>query len=157
MKYQRLSREQFEELHQEFITFLATQSITAEEWEAIKTKQPEVAEEELDIFSDLVWEKVLKQASYLESIAPQQLFLFKISEEKIHLILVKVNHDAVDLSNTEGLNWLETHLKDPAVELFTSEKPFGSDPLLDIFKLIQQGATLSDGQRYEAMANLIAQ
>ena len=31
MKYTRLTREQFEELHPEFINFLATQSITAEE------------------------------------------------------------------------------------------------------------------------------
>ena len=36
MKYARLTKEQFEELHQEFINFLATQSITADEWEDIK-------------------------------------------------------------------------------------------------------------------------
>ena len=38
MKYSRLTKEQFEELHQEFINFLATQSITAEEWKEIKKK-----------------------------------------------------------------------------------------------------------------------
>ena len=64
MKYSRLTKEQFEELHQEFINFLATQSITAEEWATIKTKQPEVAEQELDVFSDLVWEGVLKSVKY---------------------------------------------------------------------------------------------
>ena len=55
MKYRRLTKEQFEELHKEFINFLATQSITAKEWKTIKAKQPNVAEEEMDIFSDLVW------------------------------------------------------------------------------------------------------
>jgi len=60
MKYRRLSKEQFEELHLEFINFLATQSITAEEWKKIKAEQPKVAEEEMDIFSDLVWEGVFK-------------------------------------------------------------------------------------------------
>ena len=59
MKYRRLTKEQFEELHQEFINFLATQSITGEEWTKIKAEQPKVAEEEMDIFSDLVWEGVL--------------------------------------------------------------------------------------------------
>ena len=59
MKYTRLTKEQFEELNQEFINFLATQSITAEEWKEIKEQKPEVAEEELDVFSDLVWEGVL--------------------------------------------------------------------------------------------------
>ena len=69
MKYTRLTKEQLEELNQEFINFLATQSITAEEWKEIKEQKPEVAEEELDIFSDLVWEGVLSKVEYLENIA----------------------------------------------------------------------------------------
>jgi len=36
MKYKRLTKEQFEELHQEFATFLATQSIDKKEWDEIK-------------------------------------------------------------------------------------------------------------------------
>ena len=51
MKYARLTKEQFEELNKEFINFLATQSITADEWQDIKANKPEVAEEELDVFS----------------------------------------------------------------------------------------------------------
>ena len=47
MKYRRLTKEQLEELHPEFINFLATQSITAEEWDTLKKKKPEVAEEEI--------------------------------------------------------------------------------------------------------------
>ena len=58
-----LTKEQFEALNQEFINFLATQSITADEWKEIKEQKPEVAEEELDIFSDLVWEGVLSTRS----------------------------------------------------------------------------------------------
>ena len=49
MKYKRLTKEQFEELHQEFATFLATQSIDKNEWDEIKVKTPEVAEQELDV------------------------------------------------------------------------------------------------------------
>ena len=64
MKYARLTKEQFEELHQEFINFLATQSITADEWKKLKIEKPEVAEQELDIFSDLIWEGVLNKVKY---------------------------------------------------------------------------------------------
>ena len=73
MKYARLTKEQFEELHKEFINFLATQSITGDEWEEIKTNKPEVAEQELDVFSDLVWEGVLSKVEYVEHISPQQM------------------------------------------------------------------------------------
>ena len=78
MKYTRLTKEQFEALNQEFINFLATQSITADEWKEIKEQKPEVAEEELDVFSDLVWEGVLSKVEYLENIAPQHMYLFKV-------------------------------------------------------------------------------
>ena len=91
MKYRRLSKEQFEELHLEFINFLATQSITAEEWKKIKAEQPKVAEEEMDIFSDLVWEGVLGKVKYLENIAPQHLYLFQIKASTIALIGLKIN------------------------------------------------------------------
>ena len=71
MKYSRLTKEQFEELEQEFINFLATQSITGDEWANLKANKPELAEVELDVFSDLIWEGVLNQAKYLEHISPK--------------------------------------------------------------------------------------
>ena len=40
MKYARLTKEQLEELHPEFITFLATQSIDKKEWDEIKQNKP---------------------------------------------------------------------------------------------------------------------
>ena len=101
MKYRRLTKEQFEELHKEFINFLATQSITAEEWKTIKAEQPKVAEEEMDIFSDLVWEGVLGKVEYLENIAPQHLYLFQVKENTIALIGLKINTQSVDLTTSE--------------------------------------------------------
>src|SRR5690606_4170407 len=81
MKYSRLTKEQFEELHKEFINFLATQSITADEWNDIKQNKPQVAEQELDVFSDLVWEGVLTKVTYIEHISHQQMHLFHLNEE----------------------------------------------------------------------------
>ena len=44
MKYTRLTKEQLEELQPEFVNFLATQSISADEWEEIKREKPAAAE-----------------------------------------------------------------------------------------------------------------
>ena len=66
MKYKRLTKEQFEALHLEFANFLASQSIDKKEWEEIKLNKPEVPEQELDVFSDLIWEGVLTNARFLE-------------------------------------------------------------------------------------------
>ena len=110
MKYTRLTKEQFEELHQEFINFLATQSITGDEWTTIKANKPEVAEQELDVFSDLIWEGVLDKAQYLENTSPQQLFLFKLAESEMHLIVIKLTNTTIDITTPIGFEWLKEHM-----------------------------------------------
>jgi cag pathogenicity island protein 24 len=155
MKYARLTKQQFEELHQEFITFLATQSITAQEWEEIKTKKPEVAEEELDIFSDLVWEGVLQKAEYLENLAPQHMFLFKIEPTKINLIGVKVLDESKDITTAEGYAWLQQNFSKDQVEFYTASKDFSKDKHADIFKLVQQGAVITKGELYQFFQNIL--
>lgn len=149
MKYARLTKEQFEELHQEFITFLATQSITADEWEDIKINKPEVAEEELDVFSDLVWEGVLNQAQFLEHFSPNQIYLFKITELTLNLIAVKVENEKVDITTREGYNWMQQNLMDDRVSLYTSSKAISEDRNKDLFALVQQGAVITKGELYD--------
>lgn len=148
MKYARLSKEQFEELHQEFINFLASQSITGEEWEEIKKNRPKVAEEELDVFSDLVWEGVLRQAEYLEHFSPNQIYLFRIGVQHMNLIAIKVENPEVDITTREGYSWLQQNLMDDRVSLFTSSKPVSEDRNQDLFALVQQGAVITKGELY---------
>lgn len=153
MKYERLSKEQLEELHQEFIRFLATQSITAKEWADIKEKQPQVAEEELDIFSDLVWEGVLKTTQYIDHVSERQLNLFYTGNDQMKLISVRVQ--SMDLRTAEGLSWLQEHITEDEVELFTATKKYGEDPNIDKFNIIKQGGTVSKGEWYKMLEQII--
>lgn len=155
MKYTRLTTEQFNELHQEFINFLASQSITGEEWNRIKKEQPELAEQELDVFSDLIWEGVLNKSEYLENKSPQQFFLFHLGETHIKLIAVKITDNSIDLNTTEGAKWLSENIQKPSVELFTSEKEYSADRNIDVFELIKQGAVISEGELYNWISELL--
>lgn len=149
MKYTRLTKEQLEELHPEFINFLATQSITAKEWATIKENQPLVAEEEIDVFSDLVWEGVLTKAQYLEHISPNQMHLFLLTQEGMSLIAIKINVETVDITTKEGYQWLQDNLGNDNVVFMSASKEYGEDPNLDKFKLIQQGAIITKGNLYD--------
>ncbi|MGV6832025.1 MAG: DUF6495 family protein [bacterium] len=155
MKYARLTKEQFEEMHQEFINFLATQSITADEWENIKTNKPELAEQELDIFSDLVWEGVLQKTEYLENISAQHIYLFKIEEQYFDLIGLKLTKESIDLTTKEGFGWLRDNLLDDSVEFFTAKKEIPEDKHKAIFELIQQGSHITKGELFEYFDNLL--
>ena len=154
MKYTRLTKEQFEELHKEFINFLATQSITVEEWKTIKESTPKVAEQELDVFSDLVWESVLKKVNYLEHISPQQMHLFSLNENDMQVIAVKLKRD-MDLTTMEGFNWLRENLMDNDVKFVQAKKEYSKDNNLDKFTSIQQGAVITKGDLFKYFNKLV--
>lgn len=156
MKYSRLSKEQFEELHQEFINFLATQSITAEEWTDIKANKPEIAEQELDVFSDLIWEGVLSKVEYLEHISLQQMHLFHCTDTQMRLIALKVKNTEVDLTTKEGYGWFQNNLLSDEVEFFTAKKDYSEDKGVDKFKLIQEGANITKGQLFKYFEELVS-
>lgn len=156
MKYTRLTKEQFEELHQEFINFLATQSITADEWTDIKANKPEVAEQELDVFSDLIWEGVLSKVEYLEHISPQQMHLFHCTEKQMRLIALKIKATDIDITTNEGYDWFKTNLLSDDVEFFTAQKDYSDSKNRDKFKLIQEGANITKGQLYQYFENLVS-
>lgn len=149
MKYARLTKEQLEELHPEFINFLATQSITADEWATIKEKQPLVAEEEIDVFSDLVWEGVLTKAQYLEHISPNQMHLFFLRENNMALIAIKINKENIDITTAEGYGWLKENLGDDDVVFMSASKDYSEDRNGDKFKLIREGAVITRGDLYK--------
>lgn len=142
-------------MNQEFINFLATQSITAEEWQKIKTEKPDVAEQELDIFSDLIWEGVLNKVEYLEHISSQQMFLFHISEVTINLIAIKIDVEGIDITTQNGYGWLQQNLMDDNVNIYTSTKALTEDRNKDIFALIKQGANITKGELYRYMQEVV--
>ena len=155
VKYKRLTKEQLGELHGEFINFLATQSITAEEWKDIKANKPEVAEEELDVFSDLIWEGVLSNVNYLENISANHMHLFKLAEKEMKLISVKVMNPKVDLRTTEGFGWFKKNWQSDFVDYLTASKAYTEDKNLDKFKLIEQGGVITKGELYQWFDEII--
>lgn len=156
MKYTRLTKEQLEELHQEFINFLATQSITADEWATLKTEKPEVAEQEIDVFSDLVWEGVLTQAMYLENISAQHMYLFHLREDEMKLIAVKILNEVIDITTKDGFAWLRENYSTEEVEILTANKAYSEDRNGDKFALLQQGSSITKGQLFQWFDGMMA-
>lgn len=148
MKYARLTKEQLEELHVEFSNFLASQQIDKAEWDQLKIEKPEVVEQELDVFSDLVWEGVLKTAKFIEHFSASHIFLFQFDETEIDTIVLKTSNKDISFLTKEGLQWLGNHLNSNDVEIRYGAKKFGVDRNSEIFDIIKQGGILSQGELY---------
>lgn len=155
MKYKRLTKEQFDELHPEFANFLATQSIDKKEWDEIKLNKPETAEQELDVFSDLVWEGVLTKAQFLEHFSKNHIFLFHCQEKFIQSMVIKSLDADIDFMTKEGLQWLGDNLFTDIVELHLGKKEYDKERNEAIFDLISEGTILSDGQLYIQINSVI--
>ena len=155
MKYKRLTKEQFEALHQEFANFLASQSIDKKEWDEIKANKPEVAEQELDVFSDLIWDGVLSNSQFLEHFSKNHIFLFHCQEEYIDSMVIKSLVPDVDFLTKDGLQWLSENLFTDVVEIHVGKKNYDAERKESIFDLITQGSILSDGQLYVQINTII--
>ena len=155
MKYKRLNKEQLEALHQEFSNFLASQAIDKKEWDEIKLHKPQVAAQELDVFSDLIWEGVLKSAQFLEHFSKNHIFLFHCQELQLRSIILKSLDTDVDFLNKNGLQWLSDNMFTDNVEIIVGKKEYDNDRNEAIFKLINEGAILSDGQLYNQVNGIV--
>ncbi len=149
MKYTRLTQQQLEELHLEFINFLATQSITGEEWSAFNKDIPEVSDHVLFVFSDLFMEGVLIRVEYLENISERHMHLFYLTEKEMKLFSVKVLNPEIDLRTELGFSWFKRNFQSDFVEYLTAVKAYTNDKNQDKFELIQQGAVITKGQLYQ--------
>jgi len=154
MKYRQLTKEQFESLHQEFALFLASQSIDVKEWKTIKEEQPNVAEEELNVFSDVVWDDVLTKTNYIEHFSEKSANLFKCDENEIHRIAIKISWD-INLLEQKGFEWLMQNPMDNSVEIFKGSKPYHFERNQEIFDLIEKGSSISKGEIFEYFSQLI--
>ncbi|PQJ81650.1 DUF6495 family protein [Polaribacter glomeratus] len=155
MKYRQLTKEQFEGLHEEFALFLATQSIDVKEWSKIKKETPTIAEEEMNVFSDVVWEDVLSKTSYLEHFSETTANLFKCDEKEIHRIAIKINWD-INLLKQEGFEWLMQNPMDNSVDVFKGSKEYRTERNLEVFDLIEKGSAISKGEIFEYFSSLVS-
>ncbi len=156
MKYRQLTSEQLNEMHEEFALFLATQKIDADKWQDIKDTKPEIVEEEINLFSDLVWEKVLGKIKYLTHFVGNNLNLFRFDNESIHRIVIKSNKEDFDFSNKDDYNWFINNSKDKSLSYFKGQKAYFKERNVEIFDLIEKGCTMDKGDLYELIYKMIS-
>ncbi|WP_396142912.1 DUF6495 family protein [Flavobacterium sp.] len=157
MKYARLTKEQLEELHPEFITFLATQSIDKIEWDEIKKNRPNVVEQEIDIFSDMIWEKALTNVSHIDHFSKNYIFLFKCYQNEVLSFVIKTNNPQIDFVSADGINWLSENLFSDEVEITRGKKDISENRNESLFEIIKQGGIISKGELFTKLDSLINQ
>ena len=156
MQYRRLTKEEFESLVEEFTVFLASHGIDKEKWDDLKKEDNEKAEKLLDIFSDMIFEKVLSETRYLERITETEIHVYFFQEKMAH-------HIGVRIVGESELNFLDGNLselfmnlyQEKRLEFWQGTKQYNKLKEQEMFEIMQQGATLSKGDLYRSLLSLL--
>lgn len=156
MKYRRLTNEELAELETEFVRFLATNSIPAEDWVKMKKHEPKKVNELIDTFSDMVFENILKRVDYLEHRSPKELRLFKCDATKIYLTGLRIEGIST-IDFTENLpaetmiNRFKEESSNAILKLYRAEKSYKKERTVELFDMMEKGALISNGTLYNTL------
>lgn len=156
MKYARLTKEQLEELHPEFINFLATQSIDKKEWDELKVNKPLIAEQEIDVFSDMIWDKALTNVKYIDHFSKNYIFLFKCIDSNVYSYVINSTDASTDFLSAEGINWLSENVFSDSVEIQQGKKDISEGRNESLFEIIKKGGIISKGELFSKFEALLA-
>ena len=150
-KYRRLTIEELKELEKEFIDFLVLNGITGDDWLKMKTKSPEKAEQMLSLFSDVIFEGILRKVKYLDFRAEKMVRTFQCLKEKI--ILVGMQAEENSSANFLDQNYIQTALQNPPkdIRVYTTEKKYNKKREAELFDMISAGCVISDGKLFKAL------
>lgn len=158
MKYRRLVSDELAELETEFIQFLASNTITGPDWEVLKRDRPQQAEELIDMFSDIVFEKVLGRINYLEITTPKDIRTFSCGEEIIKMNGIRIIGETnVDFTQTGDPQTMMAQAQQSGATLqaYSGEKAYQPNRSEELFGLMQQGALISpDGHLFNTLESL---
>jgi hypothetical protein len=155
MKYKRLTIEELKALEPEFVNFLASAQITGPDWERMKKNELEKAEELIEVFSDVVYEKVISKIKFLEYRDEKTLNIFNCTDDKIILLGIRVKEQSgLNLLDPNVFaNWNDNYKNELSV--VKNEKAYLSDRGVEVFELLQSGCLLTDNKLYDLINNLI--
>jgi hypothetical protein len=154
MKYKRLTIDELTALQPDFVNFLASMQITAPDWEKMKLNEGEKANELVDVFSDVVYDKVLSRISYLEYRDAKTLNIFYFGEDKIRLVGLRVKEGGkLDLTAPNVLDqWGENN--NASVNVVRSERAYEKEKQLEIFELLQSGCLITDDKLFRLLSSI---
>lgn len=158
MKYRKLNLDELQELETEFIRFLVSNTITGDDWEKLKTEDPKKAEGLIEIFSDIVFDKIIKGIEYLEVRMPKDYRTFHCLEDKIIMMGIQAQGSSeLDFTKNESPGQMMDQIQKAGakLQLYSGEKAYQPNREQELFRMMESGALISkDGEMYHTLAGL---
>ena len=158
MKYRRLSKEELESLEKDFVKFLASNHITADDWVKLKAKNSKKVENLIAIYSDIVFDKTLSNLAYLEFKTPHDIKTFHCQVEKMIMFgIVVAPNSGVDFTQNLSAQGIMLAIKESGqnIQIYTAEKKYNENREKELFNMMESGCLISkDGYLFKTLSKL---
>ena len=145
-KYRLLSNKELKLMEKDFIEYLVVNSITADDWIKLKKNDPEKAQMILELFSDVVLEKVLRKSQYLKKVNKDSILCFHYQSNQVVLVGIQEN-----IPGAITKLWTSQSYNIDDYELMHSEKEYKEQREIEMYRMIEKGAIISDGKLYKQL------
>lgn len=135
MDYPCLSLAQLEALETDFVAFLIVNGVEGETWKTLNETNPSKAQELANLFSQVVWEKVLKETRYVKRLSETERIFGYLAEEQGVLLMGQQNPSG----------WA----------FHKAKKHWGGNRESEVFTLLQQGFERATEQEFMEISQLI--
>ena len=156
MKYRCLTYQEFDLLSTDFNDFLYSEGINTYEWRILQDQYSDDAFDLLKKYSDLTFDKLIKEVQYLEYRSEKQLLLYECRENYYTIIGIEIPKNSsislTDLKSIKSVSKKERH----ACKSFKLNTPYQQNREQEIFNFIEAGYYIVDEKAFKQI-NLFRQ
>lgn len=149
-KYRLLNQEELDSMKDDFVKYLILNGITGDDWKRMQETNPAEAQKITDLFSDVVFEKIMRGIKFIDHIEAQKIYTFQCLREKIVLVGVVSENAEMDFTNS-----LPSKVALSKMKIFTQSKGYNKERELELFDMIQAGAQISNGELFKSLSLLL--
>ena len=170
LRYRRLRRDELEEVQPQFIHFLAANGLPGPDWEQLKAEDPQRADRLIHEFSQVIFGTTLERIEFLIERHPKDLRTYRCGPETIEMNGLRIEgQTSLDLSDTSippSVMMQQLREDGARVQLYSGQRAYrpypaatnGSsdapDRSFDLYRLMEGGALISDGELFLLLESL---
>jgi len=146
-KYRVLDNEELVAFEKEFVEFLVINTITADDWVKIKSTDQERTQQIISLFSDVIFEKLMRQTQYLIRRSKHNIACFHYQANQAVLVGLETDREDIDLLQISTA----AEIPNEGVNIINSTKAYERQREVEMFEMLNNGAEISDGKLYKAL------
>lgn len=145
-KYRILTADELKNFEKEFIDYLVVNGIVADDWVKLKEEDKEKAEKIIDLFSDVIFEGVLRKVKFLEIRTKSYVQAVQCLEDKMIMVALSTKDAEADLTQIDWENPGNTNF-----DLHKGDKSYSDTREAELFAMTEKGYQISDGRLFKQL------